>query len=166
MKLRFASALFVALLGVPAFSQLDMASLYDKQEVMVPMRDGVKLFTSIYTPKDRSARRPILMTRTPYSSGPYGAGAFRGFRDSYVKEGFTFVYQDVRGRYMSEGEFVDMREMDEGDEDGEDGDEDHDACARGLFNLPVSRPDTSGALSGTGRDCRLTQSELDQAAKR
>ncbi|MCP4901476.1 MAG: CocE/NonD family hydrolase, partial [bacterium] len=76
------------------------------------MRDGVKLFTSVYAPNDQSQNYPILLTRTPYGVHPYGADSYRdslGPVDSFVDEGFIFVYQDVRGRYMSEGEFVNMR---------------------------------------------------------
>lgn len=86
---------------------------YTKLEQYIPMRDGIKLFTSIYIPKDQSAKHPFLMTRTPYSSGPYGEGKFAnywdGYKMTYAKENFIFVRQDVRGRYMSEGKFVDVR---------------------------------------------------------
>jgi putative CocE/NonD family hydrolase len=85
---------------------------YTKKEVTVTMRDGVKLFTSIYSPKDRSEKHPILMERTPYSCRPYGVG-YRDFWVNhlikYCKEGYIMVIQDVRGRWMSEGEFVDVR---------------------------------------------------------
>lgn len=85
---------------------------YTKREVRVPMRDGVKLFTAIYAPKDTSRTYPILLQRTPYSVYPYGADAFPeqlGPSAPFQREGFIFVYQDVRGRMMSEGEFVNMR---------------------------------------------------------
>lgn len=85
-------------------------SNYTKFEYHVPMRDGVKLFTQVYAPKDASRQYPILMTRTPYSVAPYGSNNYRsrlGPADEFAKEGFIFVYQDVRGRNMSEGEFVD-----------------------------------------------------------
>jgi hypothetical protein len=84
---------------------------YAKQEVMIPMRDGTRLFTAIYTPRDRSRSYPVLMERTPYSVAPYGRDAFKdilGPSDDFGREGFIFVYQDVRGRMMSEGTFVDM----------------------------------------------------------
>ena len=87
-------------------------SHYVKREVRIPMRDGVKLFTSIYEPVDRTRRWPILINRTPYSVRPYGADDYKrrlGPTDAYAEEGFIFVYQDVRGKYMSEGEFVNMR---------------------------------------------------------
>jgi putative CocE/NonD family hydrolase len=85
---------------------------YTKQEVMIPMRDGVKLFTSIYMPKDASKAHPILLSRTPYSCSPYGADKYRRFigpSPLFLEEDYIVVYQDVRGRWMSEGEFVDMR---------------------------------------------------------
>ena len=81
---------------------------YAKQEHMVPMRDGVKLFTSIYIPRDRSRTYPLLMKRTPYAVGPYGVDKYAaslGPSELLVKAGYIFVNQDVRGRFLSEGEF-------------------------------------------------------------
>ncbi len=86
--------------------------LYTKREVMVPMRDGVRLFTAIYTPKDPSRAFPLLMRRTPYSCKPYGDDAYLdkpGPSDLFTGAGYAFVIQDVRGAYMSEGRFEDMR---------------------------------------------------------
>ena len=86
---------------------------YTKKELMVPMRDGVKLFTAIYIPKDNSEPHPILLNRTPYSCSPYGENEFRAFWDNhwkqYMRRNYIIVIQDVRGRWMSEGEFVDVR---------------------------------------------------------
>jgi putative CocE/NonD family hydrolase len=85
---------------------------YTKYEYLVPMRDGVRLFTSIYVPKDDTKTYPFLLTRTPYSVAPYGADAYRavlGPSASFEDEGFIFVFQDARGRYMSEGEFKQVR---------------------------------------------------------
>lgn len=92
---------------------------YYKLEKMIPMRDGIKLFTSIYIPKDSSAnlpavgRHPIMMTRTPYSCAPYGENKFKPLWERntkiYLKEKYIVVIQDVRGRYMSEGEYEDIR---------------------------------------------------------
>ena len=86
---------------------------YYKIERMVPMRDGVRLFTSFYIPKDTVEKHPFLMTRTPYSCSPYGEDKFLpvwgGYQMGYVKEKYILVTQDVRGRYMSEGDFVDVR---------------------------------------------------------
>src|SRR4029077_11957197 len=80
---------------------------YTKHEYRIAMRDGVKLFTAVYVPKDDSQTYPILLTRTPYSVSPYGVDADGVL--PYAKEGFIFAYQDVRGRYGSEGEFVELR---------------------------------------------------------
>ncbi len=86
---------------------------YYKIEKSIPMRDGIKLFTSIYVPKDSTEKHPILIERTPYNCAPYGRGEFRDFWSSYKKyflqEGYIMVIQDVRGRWMSEGKFVDIR---------------------------------------------------------
>jgi putative CocE/NonD family hydrolase len=84
---------------------------YTKREVMIPMRDGVRLFTSIYTPKDLSKKYPVIMRRSPYSCSPYGADTYttRIQNMDLARAGYIFVFQDVRGRYMSEGKFVDVR---------------------------------------------------------
>ena len=85
---------------------------YTKREVMIPMRDGVKLFTAIYEPKNRSDKYPILLNRTPYAVTPYGAGNMPGNLGPdhlFAKERYIFAYQDVRGRFMSEGEFENIR---------------------------------------------------------
>ena len=85
---------------------------YTKYEHRVTMRDGVKLFTSVYVPKDGSGTYPILLSRTPYSCRPYGADNVRdtlGPSDAAARDLFIFVYQDVRGRFMSEGEYVNVR---------------------------------------------------------
>jgi uncharacterized protein len=84
---------------------------YTKTEVMIPMRDGVRLFTAIYTPKDSARTWPIMLKRTPYSCSPYGIDNFppRFQNMEMARSGYIFVFQDVRGRYMSEGQFVDVR---------------------------------------------------------
>ena len=85
---------------------------YDKTETTITMRDGVKLFTSIYTPKDKSQEYPILLQRTPYSVRPYGADKFKrniGPNEHLMKDKYIVVYQDVRGRWMSEGTYDNMR---------------------------------------------------------
>jgi putative CocE/NonD family hydrolase len=91
-------------------------SHYTKYEYRIPMRDGARLFTAVYVPNDASAakRYPILFMRTPYSVGPYGADRYPerlAPAESFERDGFIFVDQDVRGRYMSEGEFVNMRPL-------------------------------------------------------
>jgi uncharacterized protein len=90
---------------------------YTKFEYMVAMRDGVKLFTQVYAPKDRAQRYPILMQRTPYSVAPYGEDSYRdpmGPSEWFGKEQYIFVYQDVRGRNHSEGEYLNMTPHKEG----------------------------------------------------
>lgn len=86
---------------------------YTKIEKYIPMRDGVKLFTSIYVPKDISIEHPFLMLRTPYSCRPYGENKWfphwNSYLKNYLKERYIMVIQDVRGRWMSEGNFVDVR---------------------------------------------------------
>ncbi len=92
-------------------------SHYTKYEYRIPMRDGVRLFTAVYVPKvsafpDDPGPYPILMDRTPYSVSPYGEDKYPprlGPSDEFEKAGYIFVYQDVRGRWMSEGDFVEMR---------------------------------------------------------
>ena len=84
---------------------------YDKTEYMISMRDGIKLFTAVYSPKDQSQKFPIILNRTPYSASPYGKNyRLRQSPSMFeVREGYIFVVQDVRGKYMSEGDFVNMR---------------------------------------------------------
>ena len=85
---------------------------YTKYEYRIPMRDGVRLFAAVYVPKDASQRYPIIILRTPYNVGPYGADNYKtqgGPSMAAEKEGFIFAYEDVHGRYMSEGVFVDVR---------------------------------------------------------
>lgn len=95
-----------------------MAANYTKQEVLIAMRDGKKLFTAIYAPKDKSEKHPILMIRTPYSVAPYGKNKFSprlyaSHWSNYVKANYIIVMQDVRGKFMSEGEFEDVRPFNE-----------------------------------------------------
>lgn len=99
----------------PKLEPADRAYLmahYTKYEHRVPMRDGVRLFTAIYAPKDIAEPYPILLKRTPYGVRPYGVDSFpepEGPLSDYAREKFIFVFQDVRGRNASEGEFVHMR---------------------------------------------------------
>ena len=87
---------------------------YYKIERMISMRDGVKLFTAAYIPKDSSQKHPILFNRTPYTCSPYGEDKFNprlyeSYWINYLKEGYIIAIQDVRGRWMSEGNYVDVR---------------------------------------------------------
>ncbi|OOV29849.1 X-Pro dipeptidyl-peptidase [Flavobacterium sp. LM5] len=101
----------VSLLGQDKKSNY-VAENYTKQEVSIKMRDGLTLFTSIYSPKDTSKKYPIVMQRTPYNCAPYGPDQFKRSiapNETMMKEGYIVVYQDVRGRYMSDGLYDNMR---------------------------------------------------------
>lgn len=115
--MKFALHLLSILLLVPA-SGLTQDSVfvrqnYTKHEYQIAMRDGVKLFTIAYVPNDMSEAHPIMITRTPYSVAPYGPDSYFKFLSNlqrrYFERNYIMVYQDVRGRYMSEGEFVNVR---------------------------------------------------------
>jgi len=101
------------LFGVAVFGQgvEYVKANYTKFEYEVPMRDGVKLFTGVYVPKDRSQTYPIMMSRTPYSVAPYGVDNYRaalGPSEKFARESYIFVYQDVRGRFQSQGKWIEM----------------------------------------------------------
>jgi uncharacterized protein len=105
-------AAFLALRSAGAQETYDIKAHYTKSEHMIPMRDGVKLFTVVYAPKDASQTYPILLSRTPYSCSPYGPDAYKQFvgpSPLFTQEGYIVAYQDVRGAFMSEGEYVNMR---------------------------------------------------------
>jgi putative CocE/NonD family hydrolase len=109
-------AICVVLLVLHGFStaqtEAEVKANYTKTEQMLPMRDGVKLFTAIYAPKDQSQKYPIMLTRTPYTVSPYGADQYKSALGPSLfmqNEKYIFVYQDVRGKFMSEGEYVEMR---------------------------------------------------------
>lgn len=97
-----------------AFAILPFAQVsqsYSKAEYDIPMRDGVALHTVVYSPKNVSGLHPILMERTPYSAGPYGEGKFAGFRGSprMREKGYIFAFQDVRDKYLSLGDYINVR---------------------------------------------------------
>lgn len=109
--------LFISL-GALAQTAQDPEALYIKEhyikmERYIPMRDGAKLFTAIYVPKDQQKKYPFLICRTPYTAYPYGESNYKtalGPSSSlFTHEGYIFVYQDVRGKWMSEGEYEDVR---------------------------------------------------------
>ena len=99
-------------LSAPPSSPEGLKNQYDKKEVYITMRDGVKLFTSVYTPKNNRIKHPILLNRTPYNIEPGGPDNFNFFMQlysRYAEEEYIMVFQDVRGKYMSEGQFEDIR---------------------------------------------------------
>jgi putative CocE/NonD family hydrolase len=104
---------------IPAtFKSPTSAYDYEKRIVMIPMRDGVKLYTVIVVPKG-ARNAPMLLTRTPYnaaskasrSKSPYMLGTLQLFDEVFVADGYIRVYQDVRGKYGSEGEYVMTRPL-------------------------------------------------------
>ncbi|MEO5593371.1 MAG: CocE/NonD family hydrolase [Chitinophagaceae bacterium] len=78
---------------------------YNRAEILIPMRDGVKLNTVIFTPKDQSGPLPFLLSRTPYGVSDNSSPEKTGYVKDMAEEGYIFVYQDIRGRYKSEGKF-------------------------------------------------------------
>ena len=117
-------------------------SHYTKYEYRIAMRDGKNLFTSLYLPKDASQKYPIMLDRTPYSVGPYGEDNYKtalGPSEKFAREGYIFVYQDVRGRYMSEGEFRDMTphlDVKRGPQDVDESSDTYDTIEWLIKNLP------------------------------
>ena len=114
MKKLFGISLF--LMSILLYSQNEkinyVAENYTKKEVHIKMRDGAELFTCIYSPKDVSKKYPIIMQRTPYNCAPYGENQFKKSispSETMMKEGYIVVYQDVRGRFMSDGLYDNMR---------------------------------------------------------
>ena len=106
------TALILSTAATPAQTVDNVRARYTKYEYLFPMRDGVRLFTSVYVPKETSQTYPFLLTCTPYNVAPYGVDNYRaslGPSEHFEKEGFIFVYQDARGRHMSEGEFQQVR---------------------------------------------------------
>ncbi len=114
MSSRLVGVLLVLLAPAPVSAQgvAEVKANYTKYEYRIPMRDGVRLHTAVYVPKDDRQPYPILLMRTPYSVRPYGANQYPdsvGPSPLFARAGYIFVAQDVRGRWMSEGEFVNMR---------------------------------------------------------
>jgi uncharacterized protein len=119
-----------------------VSSNYLKHEYRIAMRDGLKLFTAVYEPRNTSRAYPILLHRTPYSVAPYGIEKYPyslGPSAEFAKEGFIFVYQDVRGKMMSEGEFVHMTpylENKRGPKDIDESSDAYDTIEWLLHNVP------------------------------
>ena len=147
--MKFHLFLYLTLLGAAAHAQTNeqdslwIVENYYKIERQIPMRDGIRLFTSIYIPKDTTEKHPFLMTRTPYSCAPYGEHNWRALWNMYTKyymrEGYILVYQDVRGRWMSEGDFMDVRPFKgakNGNTDIDESSDTYDAIEWLLKNIP------------------------------
>lgn len=147
MKKYFLPVAAGLLLSVAAVAQnqdsLWISQHYYKKEVMIPMRDGVKLFTALYIPRDSSEKHPVLFNRTPYSCAPYGEDKISGrlynsYWFNYLREGYVIAIQDVRGRWMSEGEFVDVRPFNPGKKNTEidEASDTYDAVEWMINNIP------------------------------
>ena len=127
-----------------AKSAAEIRARYTKYEFRIPMRDGAKLFTAVYVPKDAAPSKtyPFLIERTPYSVGPYGADNYPkriGPARSFVADGFIFVYQDVRGRFQSDGTFIEVtphKDVKKGTKDVDESTDTYDTIDWLLKNVP------------------------------
>jgi len=127
-----------------AKSAAEIRTRYTKYEFRIPMRDGAKLFTAVYVPKDASSARmyPFLIERTPYSVAPYGTDNYPkhlGPAPNFVADGFIFVYQDVRGRFQSEGTWQEMtpaKDVKKGPKDADESTDTYDTIDWLLKNVP------------------------------
>jgi putative CocE/NonD family hydrolase len=126
----------------PDPAEFDTKEHYTKYEYRITMRDSVRLFTAVYVPKDNSHPYPFLLNRTPYSVAPYGVDQYRtqlGPSQDFDRAGYIFVMQDVRGRYMSEGVFVEMRphiDVKKSNKDVDDSSDLYDTIEWLLKNVP------------------------------
>lgn len=122
---------------------------YTKREVMIPMRDGIKLYTSIYEPDDVQ-ERPVLIVRTPYSCAPYGEG-WKGdlteYMQEFLKNRYVIAFQDVRGRYMSEGQYENVRPYNPRKSDNET---DEASDTYDTIEWLISNTDNNGSVGVTG----------------
>ncbi len=121
--------------------KFDVREHYTKYEYRIPMRDGVRLFTAVYVPKDASRPYPFLMERTPYDIGPYGVENYPKelAAEEFEKAGYIFVFQDVRGRWMSEGKWEEMTphiDHPRGPHDVDESTDTHDTIDWLLKNIP------------------------------
>jgi len=139
---------------------------YEKLEVRIPMRDGVHLFTSIYIPRDSSREYAMLMTRTPYGVAPYGPDEYRaslGPNPRYQERGLIFVYQDVRGRYYSEGDYTEMTphlDVKRGPKDVDESTDSYDTVAWLVANVPRNNGNV-GIVGGSYPGFYTTASCID-----
>lgn len=144
--------LLLSLLAPPALAQESgdvvlpgaaaVRAAYEKHAYRIPMRDGVHLYTIVYTPRDTSQSYPFMMDRTPYSVAPYGDSTYPaslGPSPAFMRAGYIFVYQDARGRYMSEGTYVYMTphiDHPRGSQDTDESTDEYDTIEWLLKNIP------------------------------
>ncbi|MGI8961203.1 MAG: CocE/NonD family hydrolase [Bryobacteraceae bacterium] len=125
-----------------AADDFDIPAHYTKYEHQIPMRDGKRLWTAVYLPKDGSEKYPILITRTPYSVAPYGLSAYPktlGPSLKFARDKFIFAYQDVRGRFMSEGQWLEMtpaKDVKTGQNDVDESSDTYDTIEWLIKNVP------------------------------
>ena len=154
MKLKtfYLILLSICLISCSHDSRIDeqwLADNYQKREVMIPMRDGVSLYTAIYEPLT-AKERPVLIVRTPYSCYPYGegwTGDLTGQMQRFLQNEYIIVFQDVRGRYMSEGQFVNVRPY---IPDKSDNQIDESSDTYDTIEWLVNNTDNNGSVGVTG----------------
>jgi putative CocE/NonD family hydrolase len=107
MKRSFTAFLFLLMLGglQSSAQRISPDDKYTRKEAMIPMRDGIKLHTVIFTPKEQKGSLPFLIARTPYGVSKYPSPERRAYIKDMADDGYIFVFQDIRGRYLSEGKY-------------------------------------------------------------
>ena len=111
-RIALGGSLVAAFFFVAAFqarTQQEIAGAFEKTNAMIAMRDGLRLNTNIFAPKNASGPLPILLERTPYNAPETTRGWAEGKYRALAADGYIFVFQDIRGRYKSEGQFVMQR---------------------------------------------------------
>jgi putative CocE/NonD family hydrolase len=103
-------AFILTIVVAPVFTQETADSVYKPSEAMIQMRDGVRLYTQVYVPTKATEKLPIMLIRTPYSAGPLSSARVAKSIPELTAEGYIFVFQDIRGRFKSEGDFVMLRQ--------------------------------------------------------
>jgi putative CocE/NonD family hydrolase len=142
---RFLTGLLLSVtVSAPAAAQ----DAFDLREEMVPMRDGVRLYTKILTPRGQSRPLPFMFIRTPYGIGGVSSASVAGGYGFLAKDGYIFVHQDARGKFRSEGEFVMLRPpRRNSDAKGiDEGTDAYDTIAWLLINVP----NNNGRVGMTG----------------
>jgi putative CocE/NonD family hydrolase len=103
------SCLFLLLTGLTIHCHSQSHIRYDRKEIMIPMRDGIRLHTVVFTPKEPDSPLPLLLTRTPYGANKYPSPDQMAYVKDMAEEGYIFIMQDIRGRYGSEGTYIMQR---------------------------------------------------------
>ena len=132
--------LLILFLDKSAFAKYDLSDQYSKSEFKITMRDGIKLHTIVYSPKDTSKLYPILLLRTPYSIDPYGPDDLAVPEKliphpDLISKGYIFVFQDARGTYKSEGNFSDIRPPRKNDETFDESTDNYDTIDYLINNI-------------------------------